>query len=61
MDPHLELLLGDDLGFILGVYQRDWRGVLTLPGITQLTRIPSLPSSLARARVIPSMPALAVS
>ena len=33
----------------------------TLPGMTQVTRIAEGPRSRARARVSPSMPALAVS
>ena len=37
-----------------------WRSVITQPGSTQLTRMPSGPSSRAIALVRPSIPAFAV-
>src|SRR4051794_5014887 len=43
-----------------GVYHCIWRGVWTLPGTTQVTRILSLPRSRAIERVSPSIAALLV-
>src|SRR6185437_5266996 len=43
------------------VYHLLWRAVFTLPGTTAVTRILSGPSSRASARVMPSIPAFAVS